>query len=295
MKTPNRTRTAQTHRYKGPNGSPTSDQRRSRGSFGLVAGVVLCLSTIAATAQTSDTSSKTMFNELRWTNDGAGAQRAQLWSHNDGSNGFLVRSNAGYTTGLLSRENDYRAFVISGQVGHKATDSPALSVMERGTYWVQPAGTEHALTCNSDCLYYVEPEGDWTVAGPGITESNLEPAWISPENMPWVDAPNTGGSVRLAHVWGNPDDPEPSGFFLFFKAGFPGFPHVHNHDYDGVVLQGRPKHWEPGEAGVEAAMAGSHLFQAGGAAHDDSCEAGEDCVSYFRFHGKFDIFPADKN
>lgn len=295
MKNPNKNQITSANRNNDPISLSIHDERRSNSLLSAVAGVALCLSVTATTAQTPVTSSKIMFTDLQWTEDGTGAQRAKLWSHEDNSNGFLVRSNAGYTTGLVSRKNDYRAFVVSGQVSHKSLSKQTPSVLESGTFWVQPAGTEHELTCVNDCLFYVEPEGTWTIAGSETVPSNLQAIQISSENMPWVDAPNTGGTVKLAHVWGDPNDSEPSGFFLFFRAGFRGFPHVHSNNYDGVVLKGRPKHWEPDETGVEAAMAGSHLSQTGGAAHDDSCEAGEDCISYFRFHGKFDIFPPTKD
>jgi len=119
----------------------------------------------------------------------------------------------------------------------------------------------------------------------------LFPGAILASDIPWADVPNTGGTVKLARVWGEKETPEPSGFFLKFAAGFPGFPHIHTESYEGLVIQGRPKHWEIGEKNVPVTPAGSSFWQTGGAAHDDSCETGDDCVMYFRIHGKFDVQP----
>ena len=275
-----------------PSGGQAANAPALRRIQALGVGAALCLTAMTAAADQSATSSKTMFEDLDWTDGNDGAERAVLWTHEDGSNGFLIRADAGFATGYTARQRDYRGIVITGQVGVERPGDVAQPPLEYGSFWVQPAGSEHALTCLTACIFYVEPEGDWAEVEAGAAESDLTSVRISLEDMPWVDAPNTNGAVRLAHVWGDPADPAPSGFLLFFRAGFPGFPHVHTSDYDGVVLQGRPRHWEPGEAGIDALNAGSHLFQAGGAAHDDSCDPGADCISYFRFHGVFDVFPA---
>ncbi len=241
------------------------------------------------------TSAKHMFEDLTWQAGEPGTQVARLWGTDAGPRGMLVQARAGYSSGPIARASDYRAFVISGLVSNDVPAAAEQEPMGSGTFWVQPRGTAHIMACQTDCMFYVEPEGAWSSVPPtqvGETQDGLEVRRISPEDMPWVDAPNTGGAVRLAHVWGDPTDAGPSGFFLFFKAGFPGFAHTHTQNYDGVVLQGRPRHWEPGEPNIQPAAAGSHLWQAGGAPHDDSCDAGADCITYFRFHGTFDIQPA---
>ncbi len=259
--------------------------------------------TTAAAASSSDdstegspTSRKQMFDELTWTplggTDGS-AESAALWGDEDSAHGFLIRAPAGFSIGSHVRPSDTRGFVISGSV---VEGLEGASPMEAGTFWVQPGGGLRSTRCETDCLFYVEPEGRWDqLPASAVSESpgGLQAQRIEPADMPWVDAPNTGGAVKLAHVWGDPNDAEPSGFFLFFAGGFPGFPHLHANDYDGVVVQGRPKHWEPGEDGLVAAPRGSHFWQAGGAPHDDNCEGSQDCITYFRFHGQFDIHPTE--
>jgi len=80
---------------------------------------------------------------------------------------------------------------------------------------------------------------------------------------------------------------------LKFKAGFPGAPHTHTQSYDGIVIQGQYQHWETADKEISLLPIGTPFWQAGGAAHDDACGLGEDCISYFRIDSGFDYFPYD--
>ena len=226
---------------------------------------------------------KTEFNDLNWERQG-GIETAMLWGIPGGPNAILVKMPGGYSSGPQLKDRDYHAVVISGAMTNDVPTQEQPKSMGPGSFWAQPGGVRHVTACKGkdDCLAYLVFEK---------SAGGIEAKTILAKDIPWWEVPNTYGNVKLAWVWGEREIPEPSGFFLWFKAGFPGFPHTHTESYNGIVVQGSYKHWEVGEKNVPVLPVGSTFWQRGGAPHDDSCEAGQDCISYFRIDGKFDIQP----
>jgi hypothetical protein len=69
--------------------------------------------------------------------------------------------------------------------------------------------------------------------------------------------------------------------------------HFHSSDYYALVVEGKMKHWLPGqEAEAKANPPGTFWFQPGGAdaVHDDECLS-ERCQLYVYMTGKFDAIP----
>lgn len=250
--------------------------------------LLICCVVLVALAACSHTTKKTTwgkteYNDLNWERQG-GAEIAKLWSTSDGSHAILVKMPSGYSSGPQFKDRDYHAVVISGSMTNADPAQEQPRVLGPGSFWIQPGGARHVTTCKGEdaCLAYLVFER---------SARGIEAKTIPAKDIPWWEVPNTYGNVKLAWVWGEREAAQPSGFFLWFKAGFPGFPHTHTESYNGMVVQGGYKHWEIGEKNVPVLPAGSTFWQKGGAPHDDSCEAGQDCIAYFRIDGKFDIQP----
>jgi hypothetical protein len=69
--------------------------------------------------------------------------------------------------------------------------------------------------------------------------------------------------------------------------------HYHSSDYYGWIVEGKMKHWLPGqEAAAKENAPGTFWFQPGGAdgVHDDECVS-DSCQLYVYMTGKFDAIP----
>ena len=223
----------------------------------------------------AETWGKTDFTELTWQSTGP-RKMAPMWRSDD-AHARVIQAPANHSWEHVV-ESDTKGVVIKGDLAHGET------VLTTGAYWTQPGGSTELLRCagTSDCIVYLESES---------TTGEISRTVITAADIPWFEVPDTYGNVFLAWVWGDAQSSDPSGFFLKFKAGFPGAPHTHTGSYNGVVLQGRYKHWEVADDQISVLPIGTPFWQVGGAPHDDACEAGQDCISYFRIDGQFDYFP----
>ena len=66
--------------------------------------------------------------------------------------------------------------------------------------------------------------------------------------------------------------------FIKFKAGTSTPPHIHSHDYVGVVVKGRGVHYVPSEKNPTPLKAGSTWTVPANVEHISGCLKGEDCV-----------------
>lgn len=226
----------------------------------------------------AETWGKNDFTALTWQSDSA-RKMAAAWQ-SDGAFARVIQMPVNHSW-AHAVESDTKGVVITGELVHGET------VLTSGAYWAQPGGSIEELRCasTSGCVVYLESES---------TIGALSRTVIAATDIPWFEVPNTYGNVFLAWVWGDAESSDPSGFFLKFKAGFPGAPHTHTESYNGIVVQGRYKHWEISDEEISELSIGTPFWQAGDAAHDDACELGQDCISYFRIDGQFDYFPHAK-
>lgn len=203
-----------------------------------------------------------------------------VWSNDDGAAGHILVMAGAQTYMLDSVTDPAKAIVISGEI---SVDDASLG---QHAFAALPASPDRSVSCVADdgCVVYLEAEPSGA-----MTEMNV----VAATDIPWFDVPNTGGFVSLAWVWGEAETAAPSSFFLRFQPGFPGFQHAHTHGYHGIVLQGAYTHWEPADDAPTELGAGATFWQAGVAAHDDACGAGDECIAYFRIDDAFDVFPAE--
>ncbi|HTM21898.1 MAG TPA: DUF4437 domain-containing protein [Kofleriaceae bacterium] len=220
---------------------------------------------------------------------------AQIWGDpGTGPAGLMVKADPKFASPPHVHTSDYRAVVISGSVTNdvpKPKKKPAkLGV---GSYWQQAGGEVHVTACPDGCIGYLTIEGAFDNLTPdkaGKSPTGMKSSNIPAAKLKWVAPPGTQG-IWFAQAWGDPNGDKPHGFFIKIAAGNPGFMHYHTNDYHAVVIQGSPRHWEPGET-AEPSPPGSYFWQKGGAPHQDSCDAGTDCIGYVVMLGKLDFFPA---
>lgn len=210
----------------------------------------------------------------------AGENRQEAWKEKDGSFADYLMLAGGETHVVSEQEPDLKAIVLSGSVSASGTS------IARGGYFTLPAAAPREISCDpgASCRVFLEFEP---------TRGKIAQVSFGAADIPFVEVPGTYGNVSLAWVWGTRDSAAPSSFFLKFKPGFPGFPHLHSHSYRGLVIEGAYKHWAVGEADVPVLPAGAHFRQEGKVAHDDACDPGSGCLAYFRIENSFDIAPAE--
>ena len=139
----------------------------------------------------------------------------------------------------------------------------------------------------------------WMIAGAvacvavgGAWAAKKELTMTSPEDMKWIDVPESGG-VQVASVEG---DIMKGAYAAFAKipAGQVHPLHTHTNEVKGVVITGifvvGP------EGGPEKKIGpGSHFVVPGGFKHTSSCATGTPCLLFQTGTGKFDMKPvADK-
>lgn len=102
-------------------------------------------------------------------------------------------------------------------------------------------------------------------------------------------APIAGLPIKIAVLWGNPQEGE-SAVMLKFPANFPGGMHSHTHAYHAVVISGASKHWVNGEIEADARLQlpGDYWYQKSGQVHQDSFPTDEETILFLQFEGPLD-------
>jgi hypothetical protein len=209
-----------------------------------------------------------------------------------GPSGLFIKAPAKHVSPPHVHSADYKGVVISGTVTNDVPKAKKPVKMTAGSFWAEAGGRAHVTACPDGCLAFVTVDGAFDMLGPdkaGASPTGMKPVNTLPKSLKWVAPPGTK-DIWFAQAWGDPQSGEPHGFFVKIKAGNPGMMHSHTSDYHAVVIQGSPKHWEPGQT-PEASPPGSYWWQKGGADHQDSCDPGQDCIGYVHMLGKMDFAP----
>ncbi|MEO5805195.1 cupin domain-containing protein [Devosia sp.] len=80
--------------------------------------------------------------------------------------------------------------------------------------------------------------------------------------------------------------------FIKFAAGMQTPPHVHSHDYVGIVVKGQGVHYIPGETPTPLPP-GSTWSVPANLVHISGCLAGEDCIFALYQADAFDFIPQE--
>ncbi len=125
------------------------------------------------------------------------------------------------------------------------------------------------------------------VAGPDDTEGTARTTY---EEIEWNEFP---GGRAIADVVGN-FKTGPHLKFVRFGAGVKTPPHIHSHDYVGIVVKGRARHFEPGNPSTETILEpGSTWSINAGVPHISECLEGSECLFATQSDGPFDSAPAE--
>ncbi len=77
--------------------------------------------------------------------------------------------------------------------------------------------------------------------------------------------------------------------FVQFPAGLKTAVHTHSNDYDGTIIRGTARHFEPQfEASAKWLTTGSIYHVPGNAPHISECSEESDCIFSIHQHGPFD-------
>ncbi len=104
-----------------------------------------------------------------------------------------------------------------------------------------------------------------------------------------VVAPNGAGSLQAAPAFGDLSKGEHA-TFIKMPTGFVSAPHIHSHDYYGVVITGVGANTAVGGKDVPLPP-GSYWFQPGGKPHVTKCISTTECTFFIHQPAKFDYLP----
>lgn len=266
--------------------------------------VTACASSQVASTAAAPTSAVVLTSEAEWEqlNPARGdksPKAATLWGDRQGAGptGFLLNPADGFKSPPHAHNVSYRGVVIRGLI-HNAEPNADEMWMPAGSFWTQPKGGVHITAAKgTDTLAYIEiEEGPYLVLPvEKAFESEDKPLNVHESNIAWTEQPAASASAngpKVAFLWGNPQDAQPSGALVKLPPGFSGTMRSHGASFRAVVIHGQPKRGVPGEAEVETMAPGSYFSSKGDSVHHVSFEVGEECIIYVRTEGKLDVVPA---
>ena len=125
----------------------------------------------------------------------------------------------------------------------------------------------------------------------------------APAAAPFVQLPSAelkweefypGGPVESFVVGSKEAKRGPTGFFIKFKGGFDSGWHVHESDYEGVVLAGTMLETSKGAAAAKPLGPGSYYRQPT-VVHRTQCVGPGECLAYIHESGKFSFTPTTED
>ena len=224
---------------------------------------------------------------------------ATLWGDRNGTaaTGFLFHPVDGFESPPHAHNVSYRGVVIRGLV-HNADPDAEDMWMPAGSFWTQPKGGVHITAAKgNDVLAYIEiDEGPYLVL-PVEKAFEVEDKRVNVDqsDIVWTDPPGVPASAdgsKVALLWGDPHDAQPSGSLVKLPSGFAGAIRGDGESFRAVVILGLPLHSVSGEVGDKALEPGSYFSSEGESMHRLSCEM--ECVLYVRTEGGFGIVPATR-
>ena len=255
------------------------------------------------------TSQVVLRSEVEWgplnpARGNASPKAGTLWGDRTGSgpSGFLVEFVDGFSSPPHIHNITYRGVVISGLI-HNDDPNAEQMWLPTGSFWTQPAGGVHVTAAEGrKNLAYIEIEDGPYLVLPteeafqsqekpiNVDESNI--VWLDASNIVWIDRseiPTAAHGPKVAFLWGNLQNDRLNGTLVKLPAGFTGKIRSHGSTFRAVAIQGRSNYQLSGETDLKNLEPGSYFGSKGEAAHQISCEAGEECIIYVRADGKFDV------
>lgn len=255
-----------------------------------------------ATSTHESSSTVVLASEVEWShlNPARGDKAPQagtLWGDRNGAGptGFLLKPADGFRSPPHIHNVSYRGVVIRGLIHNDHPDAPD-TWMPAGSYWTQPKGGVHITAAKGgDVLAYIEIEEGPYLVRP-VEEafaSEDEQVNVDASKIAWGEQPEmaaAAGGSKVAHLWGNPRDAQPSGALVKLPAAFTGTIRSSGASLRAVVVQGRATYGASADgAGDKPLDPGSYFSSKGELAHRVSCGPKEDCIVYVRTEGMFQV------
>jgi hypothetical protein len=184
--------------------------------------------------------------------------------------------------------------VIKGLIHNDDPHAEAMW-MPTGSFWTQPKGAAHITAAKgTDTLAYIEIEEGPYLVRPveEAFQSEERPVNVDASDIVWlnaseiignvlIDAPTPADDAKIAYLWGDPHDDDPSGILVKLRAGSAGMMRSNRSTYRAVVIQGSPAHHTVDGSDPTIMGPGSYIGSNGASARV-SCESREDCILYVR-------------
>ena len=277
--------------------------RNMRRLLPLTLALTACASSQVAPTALEPSTTLVLTSEARWEqlNPARGdksPKAATLWGDRQGTGptGFLLHPADGFRSPPHAHNVSYRGVVIRGLIHNDEPNADEMW-MPPGSFWTQPKGGVHITAAKgSDTLAYIEiEEGPYLVLPVEKAFDNEEkPLNVHESSIDWTEPLNLPASTigpKVARLWGNPQDAQPSGALVKLPPGFSGTMRSRGASFRAVVIQGLAKHRVPGQTEVKTMVPGSYFSSKGESAHHVSTELGEECILYVRTEGKLDVVP----
>lgn len=225
-------------------------------------------------------------------------QAATVWGDRNGRGptGFLFRPVDGFRSPPHIHNVSYRGVVIRGEV-HNDDPNAEEMWMPAGAFWTQPKGAVHITAAKgTDTLAYIEIDDGPYLVRPveQAFETEERPINVDPSNIVWLDQPEMlAGGAKVAFLWGNPHDAQPSGALVKLRAGSSATLRGVGPSLHAVVIQEATTHQAVG-SDLKTLEPGSYFRAIGASSHELSCEAKNDCIIYLRVEGPFKLNGAAK-
>ena len=217
--------------------------------------------------------------------------------------GALLEFADGFSSPPHIHNITYRAVVISGAI-YNGDPNAKKMWMGPGSFWTQPAGESHITAAPNGSKgtafleilegpYLVNPSDQAFDNGEkpvNITQGNV--VWLDSADVTWVDqlaSTSSTDGVKMAFLWGKPQDGQKNGTFLKLPAGFSGELRGNEATLRAVIVQGHIGHRLSGDASAKTLEPGSYFGSTGNTAHQIACETEEGCILYMSTEGKYKV------
>jgi hypothetical protein len=109
-------------------------------------------------------------------------------------------------------------------------------------------------------------------------------------NVTWTQ-PFGANGPSFGFVQGKMGDKHPASFYLKVPAGFDSGWHIHNNDYQAVVLKGSFSEQQQGEAQETVVPVNTWIMQKGKTNHRNGCGKDGECLLFIHFDKGADMTP----
>lgn len=229
-------------------------------------------------------------NPLRGENS---PKALNLWGDRttSGATGMLVKFKPDFSSPPHIHNVAYRAVVISGSL-HNDDPTAQPNWMTTGSFWTQPAGSNHITAANSaeNMIYLEIDEGPYLVKPPqqqfATKEQPLNLHW---SNIAWVDSHQSkmlsGSGIALSKLWQSSSGTAMSGYFLKVAANTSVNLKSESSQFKAVVINGNIEY--EGQNTTTSLKAGS-LFSSEGVT-DHRFTTQSETVLYIRTNDVFKV------